>query len=66
MSGITKELYEQQAAACDNKCAIEVTDDQKKSGEMPCVRCPFCLEIVTALLTGSTISCPTCKVSVAL
>lgn len=66
MSGLTKELYEQQVADCDNLCALPITIDQQVSGEMPCVRCPFCKEIVTAILTKTTISCPACKITVGL
>ncbi|CAN5439149.1 hypothetical protein BH10PAT3_BH10PAT3_6080 [soil metagenome] len=64
-TNLTKELYEQQAAECDDLCLIDPgridRDDQTL---MPCVTCPFCKQIVTALLTPATISCPACKVTV--
>ena len=66
MSGLTTQEYEQQAAACDDLCAVPVTQEQHQAGELPCVRCPFCKLVVTAILTKTTISCPECKTTVGL
>lgn len=65
MSQLTKELYEAQAAACDSLCDI----DHDRIGNtdptrMPCVTCPFCKQLVDAILTPETIACPSCKVEV--
>lgn len=64
MSQLTREIYEQQQAACDDLCIVPTTKVQEQTGELPCVRCPFCKEIVTAVLTKTTIACPACKVKV--
>ena len=64
MKKLTRELYEQQQAACDDLCIVPVTVPQEGAKELPCVRCPFCKEIVTAILTKTTIACPACKVKV--
>lgn len=65
MSNLTKEQYEHQKAECDGLCDIDhdriAVDDPTR---MPCVTCPFCKEIVTAILTPTTISCPECKTTV--
>lgn len=65
MSTLTKDQYEQQAAECNGLCSIDhnrIADDNPNL--MPCVTCPFCKQIVDALLTPDTISCPECKVVV--
>ncbi len=64
MSGLTKEQYEKQAAQCDGLCEVPVSSQQEAASELPCVKCPFCHEIVTARLTPTTISCPACKITV--
>lgn len=64
MSGLTKEQYEQQAVTCDGLCEVPVTDEQQAEGILPCVKCPFCKEIVNAVLTPKTIHCPACKITV--
>jgi hypothetical protein len=65
MSQLTKESYEQQMAACNGLCAIDhdriAADDPNL---MPCVTCPFCEQVVDAVLTATTISCPACEVTV--
>lgn len=65
MSQLTREQYEHQKAACDGLCDIDhdriAADDPNL---MPCVTCPFCKELVDAILTPTTISCPACKVTV--
>jgi hypothetical protein len=65
MPNLTKKTYEQQAKDCDGLCEVPVTKQQVETGELPCVRCPFCKQIVTAVLTPTTISCPACKIEVA-
>jgi len=65
MSDLTVEQYEHQAAECDGLCSIDhdriASDDPNL---MPCVTCPFCQQLVDAILTPTTISCPKCKVEV--
>jgi len=65
MKGLTIEQYEAQAADCDGLCVID--HDRISSTDpnlMPCVTCPFCTQLVDAVLTPSTISCPACEVTV--
>lgn len=65
MSDLTKEQYQHQKAACNGLCDIDhdriAADDPTR---MPCVTCPFCKELVDAILTPTTISCPRCEVTV--
>lgn len=62
---LTPAQYEHQKAHCDGLCEIDhdriAVDDPTR---MPCVTCPFCKELVDAILTPDTISCPACKVTV--
>lgn len=65
MTELTKQQYETQKANCDGMCDID--HDLISSTDpnlMPCVTCPFCKQIVDAILTLDTITCPNCKVSV--
>ncbi|HTE22476.1 MAG TPA: hypothetical protein VK674_05555 [Candidatus Limnocylindria bacterium] len=65
MGNLTKEHYEHQAAECDGLCEIDhdrIAIDNPNL--MPCVTCPFCKQLVDAILTPTTISCPACKVTV--
>jgi hypothetical protein len=65
MSQLTTEQYEHQAAECEGLCAIDhnrIANDNPNL--MPCVTCPFCKELVDAILTTTTISCPSCKIEV--
>ena len=65
VSKLTKEIYEHQAAECDGLCNID--HDRISNTDpnlMPCVTCPFCKQIVDAILSETTISCPNCKVTV--
>ncbi len=65
MDQLTKEQYEHQAAHCDGLCSIDhdrIANDNPNL--MPCVTCPFCKELVDAILTSTTISCPACKIVV--
>ena len=56
------EYYHMQSL-CDDKCYV--TDELIEEREyMKCVTCPFCKELVNAVLTKSTIACPACKVEV--
>jgi len=64
MSGLTREQYEAQQAACDSLCTIDDTYDPDKTGLMRCVTCPFCKAAVDAILTPVSISCPACKVTI--
>jgi hypothetical protein len=65
MSNLTEELYEHLATDCDGLCKIDHSRISKQDPtKMPCVKCPFCTEIVTAELTPTTISCPSCLVTV--
>jgi hypothetical protein len=65
MSILTKDQYQLQKANCDNLCDIDHNRISKTNPNlMPCVTCPFCKQIVNAILTVDTISCPNCKVSV--
>lgn len=65
MTQLTKEQYEHQKADCDGLCDIDhariANDDPTR---MPCVTCPFCKQLVDAVLTPTTISCPACAVTV--
>ena len=65
MDTLTEESYEHQKANCDGLCDIDhdriAVDEPNR---MPCVTCPFCKEIVDAILTPTTISCPKCEVVV--
>lgn len=51
-----------------DECQDCVVDASQLPDQMlrRCVRCPFCKETVTAILTSTHISCPNCKVSVEL
>lgn len=65
MAKLTKELYEHQKSLCNDLCNID--HDRIVSSNpylMPCVTCPFCKQVVDAILTKETISCPLCKVTV--
>jgi hypothetical protein len=65
MAELTLEQYEHQKAACDGLCDID--HDRISSTDpnrMPCVTCPFCKQLVDAILTPTTISCPQCEVTV--
>jgi hypothetical protein len=64
MQTLTKAQYEQKIAECDGLCVV--TDDMltRTPDLMLCVTCPFCKEVVNAILTGTSISCPKCKVTV--
>lgn len=65
MSKLTKQDYEVQKANCDGLCDID--HDRISNTDpnlMPCVTCPFCKNIVDAILTLETITCPNCNVSV--
>lgn len=60
---MTAEEYLEQQAACDGLCDItEIVVEEK--GFMRCVTCPFCKATVDAVLTDTTIACPSCKVEV--
>lgn len=63
---LTVEKYEHQHDDCeDGICDIDPNRiDDTDETKLPCVTCPFCLQIVTAELTPTTISCPNCKVTV--
>jgi hypothetical protein len=65
MAQLTTEEYEHKAANCDGLCEIDhnrIAADNPNL--MPCVTCPFCKQLVNAILTPDTISCPACKVTV--
>jgi hypothetical protein len=64
MNDLTVEHYHQQVADCDGLCVI--TDEMLEASPnlMRCVTCPFCKQIVNAILTPTTISCPECEVTV--
>lgn len=65
MSDLTKKTYEHQKANCDGLCDIDHDRISNTNPDlMPCVTCPFCKELVNAILTAETISCPKCKVTV--
>jgi hypothetical protein len=62
---LTEIEYEHQKANCLGICDIDHNRISSTNPNlMPCVTCPFCKEIVTAVLTKTTISCPECKVIV--
>jgi len=61
MSELTKEQYEQQAADCDGLCVISEEMLEADPNLMKCVRCPFCEQIVNAIITAEEILCPECK-----
>lgn len=57
------EEYYAQQQSCDNLC--DITDSLvEERGFMHCVTCPFCKEVVSAILTETTIACPSCLVEV--
>lgn len=65
MNKLEIEKYHDQKANCEGLCDID--HDRISSTNpnlMPCVTCPFCKQIVTAVLTKKTISCPECSVTV--
>lgn len=65
MSRLTVELYEHQRADCEGLCEIDhdrIANDNPNF--MPCVTCPFCKQLVDAILTPTSISCPKCEVTV--
>lgn len=65
MGQLTKEQYENQKAKCEDLCNIDHQKIAKHDpGLMPCVTCPFCKQIVNAILAPKTISCPACEVTV--
>lgn len=65
MAQLTRLEYEHQKSLCNGLCEI---DHDRISADnpdlMPCVTCPFCSQLVDAILTKETISCPKCKVTV--
>ncbi len=64
MRRLTVAKYAQQKAVCDGLCDITEGMLQEKQDLMRCVTCPFCKQVVDALLTRTSISCPECKVTV--
>ena len=67
MAGLTKEQYDKQRADCDGLCEVphdKLPADPQQDGLMRCVTCPFCKQVVDAVITPTTISCPACHVSV--
>lgn len=65
MNSLTKQEYEHQKANCEGLCEIDHDRISNTNPNiMPCVTCPFCREIVNAILTKTTIACPECKVKV--
>ncbi len=65
MTKLTPELYEHQAANCDGLCEIDHDRISNTNPNlMPCVTCPFCKKLVDAVLTPTTITCPSCDVTV--
>ncbi len=61
---ITSEEYQKQQQDCAGLCDVGEELVQEKDF-MRCVKCPFCHETVDAILTPTTIACPSCKVEVA-
>lgn len=62
---LTKDKYEHQKANCDGLCDIDPDRIAKDDPSLlPCVTCPFCKELVDAILTETTIKCPACDVVV--
>lgn len=41
-------------------CVIPVQVTEDSSNARPCVKCPFCHQVVTAVLTETEIQCPNC------
>ena len=64
MSQLTTEEYARQQAACDNLCIITPAMVEAEPELMRCVTCPFCKQLVDAILTPASISCPACLVMV--
>ena len=65
MNNLTTEQYEHQKANCEGLCEIDHNRISNTDPNlMPCVTCPFCKQIVNAILTPGTISCPKCEVTV--
>ncbi len=56
--------YHKQQADCDELCNITELMVEDNPNMMMCVTCPFCKELVNAILTDTTIACPECKVVV--
>lgn len=63
MKALSTEEYNRQKSDCDGLCDIteEVVEEKNY---LRCVTCPFCKELVDAVLTKTTIACPACSVIV--
>ena len=59
-SQMTVDEYHKQQADCDGLCQITGDMVNDTPDLMRCVTCPFCKEIVDAILTKDAISCPRC------
>lgn len=55
--------YQKQKNECDGLCDVTEKVAEEKNF-LRCVTCPFCKEIVDAILTKTTIACPACDVIV--
>lgn len=65
MNNLTKKQYENQVAQCNGLCNIDHDKIAINNPNlMPCVTCPFCKQLVDAILTPNTIICPSCRVEV--
>lgn len=47
-----------------NRLSSYLLNSSESSSDMKCVTCPFCKEMVDAVVTATTITCPECKESV--
>lgn len=61
---MTEQEYYQKQNECEDKCYVDASVVDASATELPCVKCPFCMKIVTAILTPTQISCPECRVAV--
>ena len=63
MNNLHLDKYLQQKSECDGLC--DITDEvAENKNYLRCVTCPFCKQIVDAILTETTIACPSCEVIV--
>ena len=60
---MTKEEYAEKQKKCNSLCDVthELVEERNF---MKCVTCPFCKEIVDAIVTTRTIACPACEIIV--
>lgn len=56
----SRDIQDDAAVVCE-ECVVTPTKEPATNVQK-CVTCPFCKQVVTAILTKETITCPACKV----